>query len=83
MGYNKLYDLTQLLQEGGEIIVKYKFVCPAADRYAIDVEAQNEDEAVEKVKAESQQHLAKVHPEMLKMSDEEIKGMLRSSTKVA
>lgn len=63
-------------------MAKYTFTCeqcsPAVN---FTVEAENEDEAVEKLMEETKGHVGEKHPDMANASPEEAKNMIKSSLK--
>ena len=58
--------------------MKYSFKCPACE-HTVAVEAENDDEAVNKINAEGATHAAQVHPDMPPMSEEQMTQMVRQS----
>jgi predicted small metal-binding protein len=61
--------------------VKYSFKCPAPCNQEIKVDAQNDDEAVNKLMAAGKAHAKEAHPKMPPMPDEQMKSMLKSGMK--
>lgn len=60
------------------IFMKYSFLCPATCNYEISVDAKNADEAVAKIIKESAVHGKQVHPDILSMTEEQLKNLVRS-----
>ena len=58
--------------------MKYSFKCPACG-HLIEVEADNDDDAVAKINAAGAVHQKEVHADMPAMSEEEMTKMVRSS----
>ena len=56
--------------------MKYSFKCPVCG-HVVTVEAQSDDEAVEKINEEGKVHGAQVHPEMPAVPDDQMKQMVR------
>ena len=61
--------------------MKYSFACPAPCNYEVKVEAQNDDEAMNKLMAEGKVHAEAAHPNMPPMSEQQMKDMLKSGMK--
>ncbi len=60
------------------VFMKYSFSCPATCNYEIMVDAKNDDEAVAKIVAEGAIHGKQVHANVLPMTEEQLKNMVRS-----
>ena len=58
--------------------MKYSFLCPATCNYEISVDAKNADEAVAKIIKGSAVHGKQVHPDILSMTEEQLKNLVRS-----
>ncbi len=58
--------------------MKYSFSCPATCNYEITVDANNDDEALAKIVAEGAVHGRQVHPDVLSMTEEQLKSAVRS-----
>lgn len=58
--------------------MNYSFKCPACE-HTITVEAENDDEAVQKINTEGVVHAQQVHPEMPPMSEEQMTQMVREN----
>jgi hypothetical protein len=61
--------------------VKYSFKCPAPCNEEIEVDAQNDNEAIEKLMTAGKAHAKKAHPNMPPMTDEQMKTMLKANMK--
>jgi len=62
--------------------VKYTFQCSQGhDPETMEVEAMNDDEAMEKLLPMAKEHLAAKHSEMASMSDEDVKNMIMGGWK--
>jgi hypothetical protein len=61
--------------------MKYSFTCPAPCNHEIKVEANNDDEAINKIMAEGKTHAQKAHPDMPPMTEDQMKLMLRAGMK--
>jgi predicted small metal-binding protein len=61
--------------------MKYSFKCPAPCNYEITVDAQTDDEAMNKIMAAGQVHARESHPDMPSMSEQQMKDMLKAGTK--
>ena len=62
--------------------MQYSFTCSQGhDPQTFTVDAENEDEAVEKLMEQTQSHLTEKHSDMPSMSPEEAKNMIRSGLK--
>lgn len=58
----------------------YKFTCSQGhDPVTFTVEAENDDEALQKLLEQSGPHAAQVHPEMANMSPGDVKNLITSS----
>ncbi|TSC73078.1 MAG: hypothetical protein G01um101438_101 [Parcubacteria group bacterium Gr01-1014_38] len=57
----------------------YSFQCQCGQTLSVD--AENDDEALDKLMDVGPDHMAAVHPNAPPMSDEEMKNMLRSGMK--
>lgn len=60
--------------------MKYSVKCPPPCNYEIAVDASNDDEAVEKLMKVGEAHLKEAHADV-KVSAEQMKGMVRASMK--
>jgi len=58
--------------------MKYSFQCPAPCNYEIKVDAQTDDEAINKIMAVGKLHAKEAHPEMSPMSEQQMKDMLKA-----
>jgi hypothetical protein len=58
--------------------MKYSFSCPATCNYQISVDAKNDDEAVAKIIKEGAVHGKQAHPDVLSMTEEQLKNLVRS-----
>jgi len=65
---------------GGDKKVKYTFKCPACQKPMI-VEAENDEEAVNKLMAEGKKHGEEVHPDMKTDPAEMVKMVKDQMTK--
>lgn len=62
--------------------MKYTFTCNQCDPSVdFSVEAENDDEAVDKLMESTKGHVAEKHPEMANASPEEAKQMITSNWK--
>ena len=61
--------------------MKYSFTCPAPCNEKIEVDAQNDTEAIEKLLVAGKAHAKKAHPDMPPMTDEQMKSMLKAGMK--
>jgi len=62
--------------------MQYSFTCNQGhDPQTFTVDAENEDEAVEKLMEQTQPHLAEAHSNMPSMSPDEAKNMIRGGLK--
>jgi hypothetical protein len=59
--------------------MKYSLSCPAPCNHAMNVEAQNDDEGVAKLLEAGKVHAKQAHPDMPPMTDEQMRGMVRSA----
>lgn len=59
----------------------YMFQCQCGKTLTVD--AENDDEALDKLMSVGADHMAEVHADAPTMSDEEMKNMLRSEMKKA
>jgi predicted small metal-binding protein len=62
-------------------VMKYSFQCPAPCNYEIKVDAQTDDEAMNKIMAAGQVHAKEAHPDMPSMSEQQMKDMLKAGMK--
>jgi len=58
--------------------MRYSFSCPATCHYEITVDAKNDDEALARIVAEGAVHGRQFHPEVLSMTEEQLKNVVRS-----
>ncbi len=63
--------------------MKYSFSCPAPCNYKINVDAQSDDEAVNKIVEEGKVHAEKAHPDMPPMTEDQMKGIVRMGMRKA
>jgi predicted small metal-binding protein len=61
--------------------MKYSFKCPAPCNYEIKVDAQNDDEAMNKLMAAGKVHAKEKHPDMPPMSEQQRKDMFKAGMK--
>jgi predicted small metal-binding protein len=61
--------------------MKYSFKCPAPCNYEIKVDAQNDDEAMNKTMAAGKVHAKEKHPNMPPMSEQQMKDMFKAGMK--
>jgi predicted small metal-binding protein len=61
--------------------MKYSFKCPAPCNYEIKVDAQTDDDAMNKIMAAGQVHVRESHPDMPSMSEQQMKDMLKAGMK--
>ncbi len=61
--------------------MKYSFKCPAPCNYEIKVDAQNDNEAVDKIMAAGKVHAKSAHPDMPPMSEQKMKDMFKAGMK--
>jgi predicted small metal-binding protein len=61
--------------------MKYSFKCPAPCNYEIKVDAQNDDEATNKLMAAGKVHAKEKHPNMPPMSEQQMKDMFKAGMK--
>lgn len=61
--------------------MKYSFTCPACG-HPLTVEAQNDEDAAERLMERGESHMLEMHPES-DMSEEEMRGMVRSQMRKA
>ncbi len=64
--------------EGG-MKMKYSLNCPSPCNYKIDVDAQNDDEAVRKIMEKGKVHAEQAHPGMPPMTETQMKEMIRAN----
>ena len=62
------------------IFLKYTFKCPACE-HVVEVEADNDDDAIAKINVAGAVHQKEVHPDMPAMNEEEMIKMVRGSMK--
>jgi hypothetical protein len=62
------------------VLVKYSFAC-AMDDWKTTVEAQNDEEAVDKIMEFAKVHLGEAHPEMANAPADQLKGMVPAGMK--
>jgi len=58
--------------------MKYSLTCPAPCNHAINVDAQSDEEAIGKIVEAGKIHAKEAHPDMLSMTDDQMKGLVRS-----
>jgi hypothetical protein len=63
--------------------MKYSFSCPAPCNFKIDVDAQSDDDAINKMVAAGKVHAKEAHTDMPSMTDEQMKGMVRAAMQKA
>lgn len=56
--------------------MKYTFKCPACG-HVVEVEAENDDDAVMKLNEKGAEHAKQVHPDMPPTSEEEMTAMVK------
>jgi len=61
--------------------MKYSFKCPAPCNYEIKVDAQNDDEAMNKTMAAGKVHAKEKHPDKPAMSEQQMKDMFKAGMK--
>ncbi len=61
--------------------MKYSSTFPPPCNYEIKVDANNDDEAVNKIMTEGTKHVKSSHPDMPPPSEEEAKAMVRTRMK--
>jgi predicted aldo/keto reductase-like oxidoreductase len=61
--------------------MKYSFKCPAPCNHQIKVDAQNDNEAVDKIMAAGKVHAKAAHPDMPQRSEKQMKDMLKAGMK--
>ena len=61
--------------------MKYSFTCPAPCNHEMKVDAQNDDEAMNKLIAAGKVHVKEKHPDMPPMSEQEMKDKLKAGMK--
>jgi predicted small metal-binding protein len=61
--------------------MKYSFKCPSPCNYDIKVDAQNDDEAINKIMAAGKVHMKDAHANMPPMSEQQMKDMLTAGMK--
>lgn len=61
--------------------MKYSFTCPAPCNYEIKVDANSDDEAVNKILAEGAKHAKTAHPDMPPPGEEQARAMVRTRMK--
>lgn len=58
----------------------YTFTCSQGhEPVTFTVEAENDDEALQKIMGQSQPHIASAHPEMANMPEDEAKNIITSN----
>ena len=62
------------------MVMEYSLQCPSPCNYEIKVEANNDDEAVEKIMRAGAAHVKEAHSDM-KISEEQMRSMVRSNMK--
>jgi hypothetical protein len=63
--------------------MQYSFKCPAPCNYEIKVDAQNDDEAVNKLMAAGKVHVKDAHANMPPMPEQKMKDMFKAGMKKA
>ena len=63
--------------------MKYSLSCPPPCSHKINVDAQSDDEGIDKIVEKAKEHVKDAHPDMPPMSDSEMKEMVRSSMQKA
>ncbi|HEX2965072.1 MAG TPA: hypothetical protein VHO84_04775 [Syntrophorhabdaceae bacterium] len=58
--------------------MKYSITCPAPCNHEIKVDAQNDDEGINKLLVAGKAHAKEAHPDM-SMSDQEMREMISNS----
>jgi predicted small metal-binding protein len=61
--------------------MQYAFTCPAPCNHEMKVDAQNDDEAINKLMTAGKAHAKEAHPNMPPMTDAQIKNMLKAGMK--
>ena len=61
--------------------MKYSFTCPAPCNYEIKVDAQTDDDAMNKIMAAGKVHAKEKHPNMPPMSEQQMKDMFKAGMK--
>jgi predicted small metal-binding protein len=61
--------------------MKYSFKCPAPCNYEIKVDAQNDDDAMNKFIAAGKVHAKEAHPNTTPMSEQKMKDMFKAGMK--
>jgi len=61
--------------------MKYSFKCPAPCNYEIKVDAQNDDDAMNKLMAAGKVHAKEAHPNMPPMPEQKMKDMFKAGMK--
>jgi hypothetical protein len=61
--------------------MKYSFKCPAPCNHEIKVDAQNDEEAMNKLMAAGKVHAKEKHSDMPAMSEQQMKDMLKTGMK--
>lgn len=69
-------------RKGGKDM-KYSLSCPPPCSHKIDVDAQNDDEGINKIMEKAKEHVKEAHPDMPPMSDTQMKEMVRSNMQKA
>ena len=60
---------------------KYSFKCPGTCNYEVKVEAKNDDEAVQKIIKEGENHRKLAHPDMPPMAEGQLETIVRPGMK--
>jgi predicted small metal-binding protein len=63
--------------------MKYSFKCPDPCNYEVKVDAQNDDEAVNRIIKAGEVHRKQAHPDMPPMTMDQLKNIVRSGMKRA
>ena len=60
--------------------MKYSFTCPACNQ-SVTVDAETDQEAIEKIIEEGKDHAAKVHPELGPLSEDQMRAFVQVGLK--
>ncbi len=61
--------------------MKYSFTCPAPCNFEVKVNANNDDEAVDRIIEAGEVHRKQAHPDMPSMTREQLTSVVRSGMK--
>ena len=61
--------------------MRYLFKCPGACNYALMINAQNDDEAVDRIIETGEVHRKETHPDIPSMTREQLRNIVRSGMK--